>query len=199
MLQAVGGGFAGGAGNNVKLRNLGTNLMISGIVWQVATLIAFAALVMDYVLRTRGAWKHVTPEAKSLLAQSKFRAFLVAVAVAFVTVFARCVYRIAEMVGGWANPIMRNEIGFDIMEGVYVLRIRNLDEENTDKVSSMIVIAVLSLTIFHPGFCFEQLAGRQRRKATLEVESFEEGDAALREREKHTEGQQSTQVSSISE
>ena len=46
---------------------------------------------------------------------------LAAVAVAFVTVFLRCVYRIAEMVGGWANPIMRDEIGFDIMEGMYVI------------------------------------------------------------------------------
>jgi hypothetical protein len=118
MLQAVGGGFAGGAGNNVALRNTGTNLMISGIVWQVATLLAFAGLVTDYVLRTRRAWNDVTPAAKVLLGQRKFRGFLAAVGVAFVTVFLRCVYRIAEMVGGWANPIMRDEIGFDIMEGM---------------------------------------------------------------------------------
>jgi hypothetical protein len=128
MLQAVGGGFAGGAGNNTKLRNTGTNLMISGIVWQVATLTAFAGLVVDYALRTRRAWGNVTLEAKALSERSKFRRFLVAVAVAFVTVFARCVYRIAEMVGGWANPIMRNEIGFDIMEGMYGLLPDNLDE-----------------------------------------------------------------------
>jgi uncharacterized membrane protein len=121
MLQAVGGGFAGSAENDVKLRNIGTNLMISGIVWQVATLIAFAGLVIDYIIRTRRAWNGVTPEAKSLLRQRKFRGFLAAVAVAFVTVFLRCVYRIAEMVGGWANPIMRDEIGFDIMEGMYVI------------------------------------------------------------------------------
>jgi len=121
MLQAVGGGFAGGAGNNVKLRNTGTNLMISGIVWQVATLIAFFGLVIDYALRTRRAWEQVTPEVKSLLRERKYRSFLAAVAVAFMTVFLRCVYRIAEMVGGWANPIMRDEIGFDIMEGVYVI------------------------------------------------------------------------------
>jgi len=120
MLQAVGGGFAGGAGNNVKLRNIGTNLMISGIVWQVATLIAFSGLVIDYALRTRRLWDQVAPDAKSLLMERKFRSFLAAVAMAFVTVFLRCVYRIAEMVGGWANPIMRDEIGFDIMEGVYV-------------------------------------------------------------------------------
>jgi hypothetical protein len=119
MLQAVGGGFAGGAGNNVSLRNKGTNLMISGIVWQVATLLAFAGLVIDYFLRTRRAWNDVTPEAKVLFEQRKFRGFLAAVAVAFLAVFLRCVYRIAEMVGGWANPIMRDEIGFDIMEGLY--------------------------------------------------------------------------------
>jgi RTA1 like protein len=119
MLQAVGGGFAAGAGNNAKTRNTGTDLMISGIVWQVATLLAFAALVIDYVLRTRRAWSDVSPEAKTLLRQSKFRGFLAAVTVAFVTVFLRCVYRIAEMVGGWANPIMRDEIGFSIMEGMY--------------------------------------------------------------------------------
>jgi hypothetical protein len=119
MLQAVGGGFAGGAGNNVKLRNIGTNLMISGIVWQVATLLVFVGLVVDYALSTRRAWSDVNPEAKVLLQQTQFRGFLVALTVAFVTVFLRCVYRIAEMVGGWANPIMRDEIGFDIMEGMY--------------------------------------------------------------------------------
>lgn len=118
MLQAVGGGFAAGAGNNTKTRNTGTDLMISGIVWQVATLLAFAALVIDYVLRTRRAWNDVSPEAKTLLRQTKFQGFLAAVAVAFVTIFLRCVYRIAEMVGGWANPIMRDEVGFDIMEGM---------------------------------------------------------------------------------
>jgi hypothetical protein len=123
MLQAVGGGFAGGAGNNVSLRNKGTNLMISGIVWQVATLLAFAGLVIDYFLRTRRAWNDVTPEAKVLFEQRKFREFLAAVAVAFLAVFLRCVYRIAEMVGGWANPIMRDEIGFDIMEGLYSILI----------------------------------------------------------------------------
>jgi hypothetical protein len=131
MLQAVGGGFAGGAGNNVKLRNTGTNLMISGIVWQVATLLVFAGLVVDYALRTRRSWNDVTAEAKSLLRQIKFRGFLAAVAVAFITVFLRCVYRIAEMVGGWANPIMRDEIGFDIMEGMYVA-LPELDGMNAD-------------------------------------------------------------------
>lgn len=120
MLQAVGGGFAGGAGNNMHLRNIGTDLMIAGIVWQVATLIVFAGLVADYTLRTRQAWNQVPESAKILAQKLSFRYFVGGVTVAFITIFCRCVYRIAEMVGGWANPIMRDEKGFIVMEGLYV-------------------------------------------------------------------------------
>jgi hypothetical protein len=182
MLQAVGGGFAGGAGNNVKLRNIGTNLMISGIVWQVATLLVFVGLVVDYALSTRRAWSDVNPGAKVLLQQTKFRGFLAALTVAFVTVFLRCVYRIAEMVGGWANPIMRDEIGFDIMEGMYVALFQARLGECSHSSSSMIVLAVLALTIFHPGFCFPQLAGQQRQKAMPELESLDGNDGVPAER-----------------
>jgi predicted RNase H-like nuclease len=62
----------------------------------------------------------------------------------------------------------------------------------------MIVVAVLSLTIFHPGFCFPQLAGQQGKQASLELESLDERDAALEER-KIQEGQKSVQVSTIGE
>ncbi len=75
MLQVVGGGFAGAAGNNVERRNIWTNMMISGIVWQLVTLTVFAGLVVDFFLPTRRAWNDVTPD--------KFRGFLGAVAAAF--------------------------------------------------------------------------------------------------------------------
>lgn len=110
--------MAGGAKDDVKKRNVGTDLMITGIVWQVGTLTIFAALVVDYAIRTNRSWSIVSQDSKTLLARSSFKGFLIAVAVAFVTIFCRCVYRIAEMVGGWANPIMRDETGFVIMEGL---------------------------------------------------------------------------------
>ncbi|CZR59362.1 related to phospholipid-translocating ATPase [Phialocephala subalpina] len=138
LCQAIGGGMAGGAGDNVKTRDNGTNLMIAGIVWQVATLTVFAGLVVDYAMSTSRSWGIVSPDAKALLGKSSFKSFLVAVAVAFITIFVRCVYRIAEMVGGWANPIMRDEGEFIALEGF------------------MILIAAAALTLFHPGFCFPQ-------------------------------------------
>lgn len=110
--------MAGGAGDNVKTRDNGTNLMIAGIVWQVATLLVFAGLAVDYAISTSRSWGIVSPDAKTLLGKSSFKGFLVAVAVAFTTIFVRCVYRIAEMVGGWANPIMRDEGEFIALEGL---------------------------------------------------------------------------------
>jgi len=112
--------MAAGAGRHDHVRDMGTDLMISGIVWQVATLIVFAGLVIDYVIRTWEARDHVPECAKTLAGKTSFRLFVGGVAVAFVAIFSRCVYRIAEMVGGWANPIMRNEAGFVVMEGLYV-------------------------------------------------------------------------------
>ena len=46
----------------------------------------------------------------------------------------------------------------------------------------MIVVAVLALTIFHPGYCFPRLAGQQRKKASLELESVDGSDGVLAER-----------------
>lgn len=110
--------MAGSSKDNASKRNTGTNLMIVGIVWQVATLIVFACLVIQYTIRTRKAWGVVSPDAKALLTKWSFKGFLISVTLAFFTIFARCVYRIAEMVGGWANPIMRDEAGFIFMEGL---------------------------------------------------------------------------------
>lgn len=58
----------------------------------------------------------------------------------------------------------------------------------------MIVVAALALTIFHPGFCFPQLAGQQAQKALPELESLDENDAVFAER-KIQERQESGQVS----
>lgn len=120
MFQAIGGGFAAGANGNAHLLNIGTDLIITGIVWQVATLIVFGSLVVDYIVRTRRVWGRVHPRAKMLATKTSFKFFAAGVAVAIWTIFCRCVYRIAEMALGWASPIMRDQVGFVIGEGLYV-------------------------------------------------------------------------------
>jgi hypothetical protein len=121
VLQSVGGGLAGSAGFNAKQRDVGTDMMIAGVTLQVMTLIVFAALVSLYASRTRKNWQNVARPAKGLLQTTKFRAFLWAMVVAYTAIFLRCVYRIPELVGGWANPIMQDEASFAVLEGGCVL------------------------------------------------------------------------------
>lgn len=67
--------LAGSSKDNVSKRNAGTNLMIVGVVWQVATLVLFAGLVIQYAIHTRKAWAVVSPDVKALLNKWTFKGF----------------------------------------------------------------------------------------------------------------------------
>ncbi|KAL8801817.1 MAG: hypothetical protein Q9182_004224 [Xanthomendoza sp. 2 TL-2023] len=135
ILQGAGGGIAASA-DSESTSDVGANLMLAGIVWQVFTLIVFAALAGDFVLRVKRARSDLALAASELLQSTKFRLFTAGLVTAYLTILIRCVYRIAELAGGWKNDIMQNETEFIVLEGV------------------VIVIAVLCLTAFHPGYCF---------------------------------------------
>ena len=57
-------------------------------------------------------------------------------ALATVTIFVRSVFRVAELQGGFHSSLANNEVVFMILEG------------------AMLTIALLCLTILHPGICF---------------------------------------------
>ncbi|ODH49150.1 hypothetical protein GX48_04768 [Paracoccidioides brasiliensis] len=139
FLQGAGGGLAA-TGDTPEAQALGANIMIAGIVWQVVTLIIFSALAGHFfwsVLEDGG--RRMTFEAQKVWADTKFRTFLISLVIAFVAIFARCIYRIAEMAGGWRNEIMQDQISFIIFEGV------------------MCLVAAILLTAFHPGSHFPQM------------------------------------------
>lgn len=147
----------------MKILDLGTNLMLAGIVFQVVVLIAFASLVLDYTLRVRRNWANVSDVGKTLAANKGFRYFAGAVVVAFTGIFLRSVYRIVEMAEGWAEPLMRDEASFMVLEG------------------GMIAISVIALTIFHPGRHFPQMSN-QKKQAKGDVESGTESEHQVMER-----------------
>ncbi|KAJ6196419.1 RTA1 like protein-domain-containing protein [Bipolaris maydis] len=140
VLQGAGGGIAATADFGSEAQDNGTNIMIAGVVWQVFTLTIFGFLLVEYAIRTYKHREELSDEARTLLQQKSFRCFLFAIALAFVTIFARCVYRIPELAFGWRSELMREEVDFIVLEG------------------AMIVTAVLALTVFHPGYCFPALA-----------------------------------------
>lgn len=159
ILQGAGGGIAATA-NTEANQNIGNNLMMAGISWQVATLLGFGILVGDYVYRAYKGRNGFTQATVNLLASRNFKLFASSIIISFLVIFTRCVFRIAEMAGGWANEIMQNEADFIILDGV------------------MVVIASLCLTIFHPGLFFKPMATyKADKKAGTLYASEKTGDA----------------------
>lgn len=153
VLQAVGGGLAAYATYHAASTQKGDNIMMAGLISQVITMAIFMLVSTDFAIR---AWRSNSSGDSSPLASSpeedaeavklghlrsswKFRGFLVALALATICIFWRCVFRVAELSGGWTGPLMHRQdlfIGFE---------------------SVMIVVAVGGLIIFHPGFCDMEL------------------------------------------
>ena len=160
VLQSCGGAIAATA-NGGNLLNIGTDLMLTGIVWQVVTLVIFAAVAADFGFRLSKSTKPFSIEAADIKNKRSFKLFLAGLALAFLTVFTRCVYRIAEMAGGWSNPIMQNETEFLVLD------------------NAMVLIATAALTIFHPGYCFPRLSNTfNRSKAETAEKTVSEEDLA---------------------
>lgn len=163
ILQGAGGGIAATANGGSNMKKVGNDLMMAGIVWQVATLIIFGALVTDYYLR---AHKEVfSTSAVRLIQTLRFKLFVGGLVLAYLTVFTRCVFRIGEMATGWGNPIMQSQSDFIGLDGC------------------MIVIAVFCLTAAHPGFTFPEM---QQHGKTSPV-----GEFGAAEREKVHDSEQS--------
>ncbi|KAL8937646.1 MAG: hypothetical protein Q9211_003580 [Gyalolechia sp. 1 TL-2023] len=164
ILQGAGGGTAATA-DTQSVQDIGSNLMITGIVWQVVTLAVFAVLAGDFFLRVYRNRSNLTQSASELLRTTRFKLFLVGLTLAYLGIEIRCIYRIAELAGGWQSEIMQNETDFIVLEGV------------------MIVIAVIAVTCFHPGYCFPQMSKPTRPNGMLrekEVSNDESPDAAVR-------------------
>lgn len=138
VLQGAGGGLSAAATDGSNLLNIGVDVMVAGLSFQVFTLFVFGVLAGDFFF---SVWKHrhELPSSTAALRNSKrFKLFLATILVAFLCIFIRCCYRIAELSGGWGNPIMRKEDEFIVLDSV------------------MIMIAALLFNAFHPGLCFDR-------------------------------------------
>lgn len=139
-LQGAGGGLASAGDPGSTAQDIGTDLMIAGVIFQVIVLAVFGYFLVEYAVRTHRRRDQLSPESVDLFHSTPFRCFMFAVGLAYMGIFVRCIYRIPELTGGWRSELMRNEVEFIVLEGV------------------MIVLSVGVLTIFHPGYCFPALA-----------------------------------------
>ncbi|KAA8649597.1 hypothetical protein EYZ11_005962 [Aspergillus tanneri] len=141
LLQAAGGGVAAAA-NDPDTLNVGNDIIIAGIVFQVVTMSVCGTLAVDYFLRLFRKGSGLAGEKALEMGKSferRMKLIIVAEGVAYMTVLIRCIYRIPEMAGGWGNDLMKEEDEFLVLDGM------------------MIAIAVLTFTTFHPGFFLPSL------------------------------------------
>ncbi|KAL7956190.1 RTA1 like domain-containing protein [Trichoderma compactum] len=156
IVQAIGGGIAAAGGKtNRKLQESGNRAIIAGVALQVVVLIVFGFLSTDYYVRVR---KHMArPEAQGtdgwkLWHDASFKKFRYAMSGAFVVILIRCIYRIAEMAGGWGNRIMQDQPSFLVLD------------------SSLVLVATFLLTFYHPGIYFPQMRRDVQKAARLTEE-----------------------------
>lgn len=108
LVQAIGGSLAAAAGyKSPDLLRGGNRAIIAGIVLQLVVLAIFGGFALDYFLRVRkyfaGNIEGMPPTEESLRVwnDTKFRRFIYAVTGAYSGILIRCIYRVAEMAGGW--------------------------------------------------------------------------------------------------
>jgi hypothetical protein len=122
-----------------KMFDAGNNIMIAGLVFQVITLLVFVVLAVDFAFRTKRSRIVSHSRDEGLLASLPFRGMLAALTLSTFCIFVRCVFRVAELSGGWSGPIMGRQDLFIGLEGV------------------MISVAVLAMVLFHPNLCFRDM------------------------------------------
>ncbi|KAL2069855.1 hypothetical protein VTL71DRAFT_14534 [Oculimacula yallundae] len=116
----------------------GNNVMMLGLVLQVVTLLIFGAMTIDVYLRIRKFSGQHNAANHELIHSKRFKWLLISILVSYIAILLRCIYRIAEMAGGWANPIMQDEVSFVVLDGF------------------LCWVAVVVLNVFHPGFLFKE-------------------------------------------
>ncbi|KAM0265133.1 hypothetical protein ACHAQJ_000286 [Trichoderma viride] len=165
IVQAIGGGIAAAGGNtNPKLTESGNQAIIAGVALQVVVLVVFGILSTDYYVRVRKSM--ALPEAQGtdgwkLWNDTKFKKFRYAISVAYIVILIRCIYRIAEMAGGWGNRIMQDQPSFLVLD------------------SSLIFVATFLLVVFHPGIYFPHMRrDRQKNLQPAEEIKLEPGSSS---------------------
>ena len=105
-LQGAGGGLASAGDPGSATQDTGTNLMIAGVIFQVVILVFFGYFLVEYAIRTHRRRDQLSAESLQLFHSTSFRCFMFAIAVAYLGIFIRCVYRIPELTGGWRSELV---------------------------------------------------------------------------------------------
>lgn len=140
VLQAAGGALSC-TGETEDDIQVGVNISLAGLVFQVATLSVFASLFIDYLISCRRTGKHRTFD-------SRMKLFLTFLFLSMFLILLRCVYRVVELHEGYFSHYFRDEPLFIALE------------------TAIMCAAAVCLNIGHPGLVFGKRRGESEKEGS---------------------------------
>ncbi|KAJ5218476.1 RTA1-domain-containing protein [Penicillium cinerascens] len=128
FVQAAGGGIASSVSNNKSESDLGTNIMVAGIVFQLFSITIFVVCAIDVFRRVKRLGL------LGLATKGRLRPLIGAMVLSIVCIYIRSLYRTVELSQGWTGYLITHQSYFIGLDGV------------------MMVIAVGVFNICHPGW-----------------------------------------------
>ncbi|KAG4278294.1 hypothetical protein FPRO04_13925 [Fusarium proliferatum] len=133
IVQAVGGAMASTEADKIHGDTKpGTNIMVAGIVFQMAAMIVFSVLVLDFMRRVFVKMSHLESKKIRLAHDGSLpRSYiwlLVAVFISLTMIFVRSIYRTIELIQGWEGYLITHEgyfIGLDAATMIIAVGIFN--------------------------------------------------------------------------
>ncbi|KAK5717728.1 parasitic phase-specific protein psp-1 [Elasticomyces elasticus] len=153
VLQAAGGAMSAQSGDgDSKTLKYGVDIGLAGLSFQVICLFAFIVLCAHFAW---SYWRDIKAgKASAASLDGRFKIFLAFLTLSTITIFIRCAYRIYELSDGYGGEAIHDQPTFIGLESV------------------MIIIAIFSLNIGHPGLVFDP----RRSNAASSAKSGQEAE-----------------------
>ncbi|KAJ7121625.1 RTA1-domain-containing protein [Mycena epipterygia] len=139
VVQGLGGGLAASANDDAGAA-VGAHIMLGGIIFQFVAIIASTACAADvphrYTTDRQAIHEPAPVREMSLTIDPRVKLMIYALAFSTAALFIRSIYHIIELSKGWHGPVIQTQVYFNVLDG------------------AMIVLAIFTLNIAHPGLLF---------------------------------------------
>ncbi|KZV65691.1 RTA1-domain-containing protein [Peniophora sp. CONT] len=160
IVQAVGGSIASKAVRQSEDPEKGGHIMLGGIVFQMAAIIAYATLASEFLVRylqdrplSMYSRDRSSPDRAPL--SMRMRLMLTGMAMMTVFILIRSIYRTIELINGFQGTIIQTQVLFNVLDG------------------TMIVLAMWTLNIFHPGLLLVSEVTEKAGRDSVLLDSME--------------------------
>jgi len=110
VVQAIGGGSASVASNRGTNTKPGTDIMVAGILFQLATMVIFVGFMLDFLRRALRMQKPANTDK-----------VIVAMSLSILTIFIRSIYRSIELLQGWKGYLITHERYFIALDAAMMI------------------------------------------------------------------------------